>query len=88
MAELEARMGSSEYEDWKAYWAEEPWGALRDNLHSGELTAMLYNIHRKQGTKAATARDFLFKSVKESSRDSLNKGVSWLRLVSSKKDKQ
>ena len=52
-------MGSKELMDWEAYYAAEPWGQLRDNMHAGMITALLANQGRKRGSRAQTYEDFL-----------------------------
>jgi hypothetical protein len=52
-------MGSRELQDWEAYYAVEPWGQLRDNMHAGMIASLLANQGRKRGSRAQTYEDFL-----------------------------
>jgi len=42
-----------------AYYELEPFGARRDNWHAGMIAALLANIHRGKGAKAASPADFM-----------------------------
>lgn len=65
VAELNARMSAREFSQWMNYYADEPFGPVRDNLHAGMVTAMLYNANRGKGKAAMSAHDFLLMSARE-----------------------
>lgn len=49
-----------ELDRWQRYWAEEPWGAYRDNLHAAMIVQ--YGLAPHLGPKAKPVRldDFMF----------------------------
>ena len=57
--ELETSLSSSEFAEWMAYYTIEPFGQWRDNLHAAQITAMLYNINRGNGS-ALGVDDFMY----------------------------
>lgn len=81
MAELKQRMGSRELLDWEAYYAIEPWGQLRDNMHSGMIAAMLANQNRKRGTRALTYEDFLLVPARDKFADNRKRFFGSLRAL-------
>jgi len=44
-----------------AYYNLEPFGPPADNTYAGMITAAVYNVNRKQGTKPFTPDDFLLR---------------------------
>jgi len=46
VAELDETMSSSEYSDWLEYYELSPFGPWRDNFHSAQICALLYNANR------------------------------------------
>lgn len=59
VAELECGMSAREFDDWQEFYQVEPFGALRDNLHAGQIAAMVFNMNRAKNAKPLTATDFL-----------------------------
>lgn len=54
-------------QDWAEYWTLEPWGAMRDNLHTGIVASLLYNVNRGNA-EPRQPQDFMItdgESVKE-----------------------
>jgi hypothetical protein len=45
---------------WRAYYQLEPWGAWRDNIHSAQIAALLFNINRGKATPPATVQDYMY----------------------------
>lgn len=58
-------MSHNELMAWERYYQVEPWGQLRDNMHSGMIAAAIVNQHRKRGGKVFTYEDFLMVPVRE-----------------------
>lgn len=52
-------MGSGEFSEWKAYYAIEPFGQERDNLHSAYICSMIANYSGKVKI-AKKPEDFMF----------------------------
>ena len=59
-------MSSSEFVDWMAYYMIEPWGQWRDNYHSAQIAALIYNTHSK---KPLSIDDFMYKDEQETRKD-------------------
>jgi hypothetical protein len=56
LLELPAR----ELDRWRLYWAEEPWGPYRDNMHAAMIVTELLKPHLKRGSPSPSIRDYLF----------------------------
>lgn len=65
VAELNIRMSAREFSQWMDYFRANPFGPVRDNLHAGMVTAMLYNANRGKGKPALSAEDFILLSDEE-----------------------
>jgi len=52
-------MGPRELRDWEAYYADEPFGHMRDNMHAGLIAAAIDNMNRKRGSRARRMDDYL-----------------------------
>lgn len=53
-------MSSSEFSEWIEYYQLEPFGAWRDNWHSAQIAALVFNANRGKTQKALSANDFMF----------------------------
>lgn len=69
--------------DWYAYWAEEPWGAWRDNFHAGVIASASLNPHLKQWAKVSP-EDFMLKTPEKRRADETSAAVDWLMAVAKK----
>lgn len=69
--------------EWAAYFELEPFGAYRDNMHAGMVTAMLYNVNRPKNAKARSFVDFmLIPQDKDQDRKARNmKAIATLRAL-------
>ena len=85
MAELNSRMGAREFVQWMDYYKSEPFGPVRDNLHSGELAAMLFNINRKKNQRALSAKDFLLMSPADRMAQRTNKTLGTMKAIAQTK---
>jgi hypothetical protein len=56
--ELGARMSAEEFGEWWALYCHEPWGEVRSDIAAGVITAMLFNINRREHTRPAGPLDF------------------------------
>ena len=57
--QLETQMEARELQEWMAFFAIEPWGAIRADYRSGVVAATLVNVNGgKKGKKPAQASDF------------------------------
>lgn len=62
------------------YYLEEPFGPVRDNLHTGMVCAVLSNIHRNKKRKRDpfVPLDFMIKPAEDARQNKLARGVAWL----------
>lgn len=80
-------MGAAEYLDWWRYWQEEPWGAMRDNLHAGLIAAAVINArpNRRRGSTDVSAKDFLLKTERQTRQAETERSLAFLRAVGVRK---
>lgn len=71
--------------DWAEYWAVEPWGAMRDNLHTGIIASLLFNTHRGQGDKPRHPSDFMITDGESAKQAETQKFVARLRALAKPK---
>lgn len=82
------RMSASEFDEWARYYAAEPFGAARDNLHAGIIASVVANAARAMaGSKSEPLQpsDFLLQTQGERQKRSLAAGVSKLRAMAKRK---
>jgi|TARA_R110000787_G_scaffold259901_1_gene365166 hypothetical protein len=71
--QLETQMEARELQEWMAFFAMEPWGAVRADYRSGVVAATLVNVNGgKKGKKPAQADDFFNLYTKHSNRKQTN----------------
>ncbi len=80
-------MGASELREWQMFWAREPWGSYRDNLHTGVLASLIVNALRAKGTKAVTYQDFMLVDKDDHRKKKTGETVAWLKAVATPKNK-
>ena len=68
-----------------AYFSIEPFGAFRDNLHTGIIASTVANCHSK---KKFSANDFIIKDEHEEKQDKLAGFMNNLRTMSTPSEKQ
>ncbi|MEZ4714310.1 MAG: DUF4035 domain-containing protein [Caldilineaceae bacterium] len=61
VAELQSRMGQTEFLDWLEYYQVEPFGEVRAEMRMGMLASVLANIHRdsKKKPEAYSPKEFM-----------------------------
>ncbi len=52
-------MSARQFEEWAAFYSQEPWGDFRADLRAGIVASTLANIHRKPRAPAFTPLDFM-----------------------------
>lgn len=87
MAELNLTMSAREFAQWMDYFRSEPFGPVRDNLHAGQITAMLYNANRGKGKKPLSAADFLLMSQRERMERNSRQTLSTMKAMAKPKVK-
>lgn len=85
MAELNLTMSAREFAQWMDYFRSEPFGPVRDNLHAGQVTAMLFNANRKKGQRPLSAADFLLMPEKERMHQRTRKTMETMRAIAKMK---
>lgn len=72
--QLETQMEVSELHEWMAFFAIEPWGAVRADYRAGVLASTLVNVNGgKKGKQPAQASDFFALYQNHNSRQQTNK---------------
>ena len=80
IAELDAEMSSEEFTGWLAYYAIEPFGAERDNIHAGIIASTIANVDG--GTRRTwTARDFMVIDKTARQDENTEKFIAGLRAL-------
>jgi len=69
-------MSARELQDWQTFYAAEPFGAIRDNLHAGLIASIMVNLLREKGSAAVTPADFLFVTAEQRRNASLSDGLA------------
>lgn len=60
---------ANEFDRWRRYWHEEPWGAYRDNLHAAIMCIQYLRTHVKKGTKLPSLEEFMLRLPDDESVD-------------------
>lgn len=81
-------MPARELDDWAEYYASEPWGAYRDNLHAGIIASVVANSAptRKRGAKALKPGDFVLRTVAEKRAQDTRRSLAHLRAIGTRKN--
>lgn len=67
VAEVNDTLGAAEFENWKRYYNQEPFGAERDNWHMAVLASLFANSLRQKNSDPKTRPvDFFYNSVSDS----------------------
>lgn len=85
VAEIETTMPARELTEWGRYYAAEPFGQFRDNLHAGIVAAAILNSNRQRNSPVVSPSDFLLVSREQSRRRELAKSVARLRALAKPK---
>lgn len=88
VGELNARMGAREFRQWMHYFKAEPFGPVRDNLHAGQIAAMLYNANRRKGARPMSPADFLLMTERERMERNTKKTLSAMKSLAEPKRKR
>jgi hypothetical protein len=81
-------MGAHELSEWSKFWAMEPWGSYRDNIHTGLLASLIVNALRKKGTKPISYQEFMLVDRDEHRKKQTAKTLNWLKSVAKPKKKK
>ena len=81
VAELNLRMSAREFSRWMEYFRSDPFGPVRDNLHAGMVTAMLFNANRRKGQRPLSASDFLLMSERDRMSQRTKKTMETMRAI-------
>jgi len=79
-------MSFNELRAWEAYYAAEPWGQARDNMHAGLIAAAISNPHRRKGSRAITYQDFMLVAKEEKFNDNRRKFFATLKSAAKRGD--
>lgn len=86
VAEIERGMPARELDDWAEYYAAEPWGAYRDNLHAGIIASVLVNGRPGRKQKTLGPGDFVLRSASDKRRGDTAKALARLRAIGKRKN--
>ena len=76
---LESEMSSDEYSSWIQYSEYEPFGDIRNNIHTGMIVSMIANVNRKRGTRPYSFKDFMIMTPDEKRENDTREFLSNLR---------
>jgi hypothetical protein len=88
VAELRLTLGAAEVDCWRMYYAEEPWGATRDNIHAAMIASIIANAHRGKNSRPFKTDDFMLVGPTErAAREQQRKAgfIGWLRAIGKRK---
>jgi hypothetical protein len=80
---MRASLTQREYLGWRKYWAAEPWGPWRDNLHAAMIARELRRPQAKRGARV-TIEEFMVRDPAERVRSGNRNLLTWLRSVARK----
>jgi len=69
-----------------AFYELEPFGPKRDNLHSGQVASLLYNINRKKGAPTLNESDFIYKDIETRKEEETGSFLTGLRALAKPKN--
>lgn len=70
-----------ELAEWEAFWQAEPWGAYRDNIHTGLICSILANVNRRKGSPELTYEDFMLVDKEQQKRLETDRALAWFRSM-------
>jgi hypothetical protein len=76
-----ATMSQAEYQGWRQFWREEPWGSYRDNLHVAILAREIRRPQLKPGTPI-DADDFMIRQPTARAADRVSGFIRMLFMAS------
>ncbi len=86
VTEIEQTFAAREVEEWHEYYAREPWGAWRDNVHAAQICALLFNINRAKGTRRVSYKDFLLTDAQQHKVSARARVVNFFRSIGKPKN--
>lgn len=72
--------------EWNQYWRQEPWGAMRDNIHAGLIASTIANANRKKNAKPFSYQDFLIIDREEQAARQTAQTMAWLKALAKRKN--
>jgi hypothetical protein len=78
-------MSSREFVEWLAYYELEPFGPMRDNIHSGQIASLIYNSNRQRSKPALGPSDFLLKDQVAQKDEGTKNFLSLIRAAAEEK---
>ena len=85
---IEQTVSARDLDEMLRYYAKDPWGSRRDNIHAGLIASTIANAFRGKGGKAMTYQDFMLIDRKEHAQKQTAKTLSWFKAVAKKKKKK
>jgi len=78
-------MTGREFIKWLAFYEMEPFGSVRDNIHSGQVASLLYNINRRKNAQPLNPSDFILKDRESKQDESTHAFLSGIRALAKPK---
>lgn len=78
-------MPASEFTEWMAFFEIEPFGPMRDNLHSGQIASLIYNTNRRKNAPPKTPGDFIYKDLDSRREEETAEFLAGLRALAKPK---
>jgi len=78
-------MGAREFDEWAEYYASEPWGAYRDNLHAGIIASVIVNSQPGRKRKPMAPGDFVLKTKQSKRAEDTRRSLNYLRAIGKKR---
>lgn len=74
-------MDAAEFDGWQRYYAVEPFGAYRDNLHAGIIASAVINSTAGRRGRSVSPGDFVLRTKAEERDATTRKSLAFLRAV-------
>lgn len=74
-------MGARELDDWAEFYAHEPWGSYRDNLHAGVIASVLVNGRPGRKARPVNPGDFVLRSAGDQRKKQTAQTLARLRAL-------
>lgn len=74
-------MSSLQFTYWIEYYRMEPFGPLRDNIHTGIIASQIFNSNRGRSTPAVSPNDFILKNKRQKQESSVSAFIEFLNTA-------
>lgn len=78
---MKSALSQREYLNWRKYWAAEPWGPYRDNLHAAIVAREVRRPQLAKGARKPEIDDFMVSDPRERKRKATANFLNLLRVI-------